>query len=491
MTTFTANTTEITYKELQAWAKDNGIKANQSQAVLSQLHAEAHAPQEDVNPFEAYLPTQRPQQPTRSTNAFPPSVKTLQFLSDLRTRHRRSLVGLDTISYSEAQAEIKELQALPTPASDKQLEIIANTIKELNDAGDKINISQAKLHSLTGGREGTGSKMIEWLFARRQSLNIQQPPSDSQLDTLTEWFLCPDIPFESLSIAVEDEIKPGANMSDSHTDTVCVEKKVLMPHVSATAWRWMLPEEFKAELKAKLTRSQASKLISEYRGTFYTWKSSRTTKAQMDHIRRLDQRLANIESQAEVTFGIDQDGNVEEVSTSKKNTYNPRAHEPLSDIQLAQLSVEEAKILIDQMHSELNETYASIDNNAEQVHLNDKIRSFDERTGAGVAKTINDARIFEYTKLSDLIYKLEAVVGHANDELHDMIKETLIDGAGDSIHVTHKIREFMLLAVDNSSRERALRTSGALLQLTEDTEIGTKIAQRVSNETQAKYSRAQ
>lgn len=455
---------EITYKELQAWAKDNGIKANQAREELERLHAEAHAPTVEANPFEAYMPQQQTSAPRG--NAFPPSAKVLAYLTDLRTRHNRSLEGLSTISYTEAQKEIDELRLLPAPASAKQLEIIRKTIAEMNEQGAKVNISEQKIASLTGGREGTASKLIDFLFTQRQRLSIEAPPSDNQIDRLVEWFACPDIPFENYG----------------------VEKKIPMPHVSEKAWRHMLPDEFKEELRTKMTRAQASQLIDAHRTDFYNWKSSRITQNQMKYIRQLDERLARVVSTQEVNYAIDNEGNIIEVGKSNANTYAPRAHEPLSDFQLMMLSVTEAEKYIDQMRSELKETYPSIDNSSSQQDLNDKVQSFSDRTGTGSAKTQNDARIREFSTLNDLIYKLEARIGFENAELHDMVKEVLIDGAGDSIACKNAIREFMHLAVDMTSKERAFKSAGALLQLTEDTEIGTKIAMEVNTSVQAEFS---
>jgi hypothetical protein len=302
---------------------------------------------------------------------------------------------------------------------------------------------------------------------KKGALNIVSPASEAQISTIAEWFLCPDIPFEDFNI----------------------NKKAMMPSVSPTAWRFLSIEEFKAELTAKLTRSDASRLIDAHRAVFYTWKQSRITKAQMKHIRELDERLASIESQAEVTFAVDLDGEIVEVATAKKNTYNPRAHEPLTEHQLMQLSNKEATTLIDQMKKEQTERYASIDASPAQQDLQDKVAGFDDRTGVGRAKNENDARSNEFHRLSDLIFKLEAVAGQESD-LHDLIKEVLIDGGGNYEHAKNEIKAFMHLCVNHQNKERAYQTSGTLLQIAEATIIGTAIAEEVGAEIQKQYSQA-
>jgi hypothetical protein len=252
----------------------------------------------------------------------------------------------------------------------------------------------------------------------------------------------------------------------------------------------MTPTEFKEQITAKLTRSDASRLIDAHRADFYTWKKTRVTQAQMNHIRQLDERLASIESQAEVTFAVDQDGNITEVSTAKKNTYNPRAHEPLTEHQLMQLSYKEASTLIDQMKKEQTERYSSISQSKDQQDLQDKVAGFDDRTGVGRAKDENQARSNEYNRLADLIYKLEAVAGQENEELHALIKEVLVDGGGDSNHAKQEIKAFMHLCVDRQNRNRALMTAGSMQQIAEDTIIGTAIAEEVVAEVMEEFAEA-
>ena len=470
-----------TYTQLQAQAKAFGIKANQKASVLVELiaqHTATTSPSVKVNPFEAFnndvqaiaerLTQEAVVAPKKNPN--PASEKMQKWLLDLSKRHNQATTAEDIaqMSFTQVRDAIGELQHKPAPASPSQMQKIHETIAELVAHGMNIRISQEKLSSLTGGREGTGSKMIEFLLQQKSKLNIVAPASEAQMNTIAEWFLCPDIPFEDFQI----------------------NKKVMMPDVSPTAWRFLTPDEFKAELAEGLTRSDASRMIDQYRATFYEWKKSRITKAQMSHIRQLDERLASIESQAEVTFAVDQDGTVIEVSTANKNTYNPRAHEPLTEHQLMQLSTKEATTLIDQMKKEQMERYASISQDKNQQDLQDKIAGFDERTGVGRAKNENDARSNEFHRLSDMIYALEAVAGQESEGLHELIQEVLIDGGGNYEHAKNEIKAFMHLCINHQDASRAYKTSGTLLQIAESTTIGTAIAQEVGDEIQAQYSKA-
>ncbi len=390
----------------------------------------------------------------------------IKYLTDLRIRFGISTDDVLSLSTQQAYEEISELSKRPAPASASQLEKINTIIGELTTAGMRINISQEKMSTLTGGKDGTASQLITFLLSKRQEAGVTSPASTAQIDTIASWFLCPDIPFENLEIT----------------------KKVSMPDISPTAWRLMTPEEFVAELTAKLNREQASKFIDDNRASYYQWKKTRITDSQVKYIRQLDERMANIESQAEVTFAVDMEGNLVEVSTAKKNTYNPRAHEPLTDIQIGQLSYQEASTLIDQMKSELSERRSSISTDDSQQTLEDKVHAFSERTGTGIAKTENDARSREYAKLTDLIFKLEAVVGQENPELHDMIQEVLIHDTGCADSVAQEIKSFMHLAVDRQDKARAYRTAGALLQIAEETEVGSSIAEMVNSEVQEEYA---
>jgi hypothetical protein len=467
-----------TYTQLQAQAKALGIKANQKAEVLTALIAQHNAINAPVNPFEQFnnevsaLAERLTQEEAIApkVNPNPASVKMQKWALDLSKRHNQTTTAeeIAMMSFTQVRDLISELQHRPSPASPSQMLKINETIAEMQAHGAKINISAEKLNSLTGGREGTASKMIEFLMQQKAKLNIVAPASEAQINTIAEWFLCPDIAFEDYNI----------------------ERKVSMPSVSPTAWRFMTPDEFKTQLQEELSRSEASKMIDQYRAVFYEWKKSRITKAQMNHIRQLDERLASIESQAEVTFAVDQDGNIIEVATANKNTYNPRAHEPLTEHQLMQLSYKEASTLIDQMKKEQSERYASISQSKDQQDLQDKVAGFDERTGVGRAKNENDARSNEFHRLSDMIYALEAVAGQESEGLHELIQEVLIDGGGNYEHAKNEIKAFMHLCINHQDASRAYKTSGTLLQIAEQTTIGTAIAQEVGNEIQAQYSEA-
>src|SRR6185312_5542042 len=98
------------------------------------------------------------------------SPKQITFLTDLRTRYNIPVEDIASLSAKEVYDEIQELMKRPAPVSPSQMEVINKTIEELRLAGMKINISDEKIASLSGGKEGTASKMINFLFTKRTEI---------------------------------------------------------------------------------------------------------------------------------------------------------------------------------------------------------------------------------------------------------------------------------------------------------------------------------
>lgn len=393
----------------------------------------------------AQITQQAEQRTTRTSQVTPASPKQSQYLVDLRTRFSISTEGIEALSFQEVRAEIEVLRARPMPPSPAQMDVIHKTIKELQESGMNINISAEKIASLTGGREGTGSKMIEYLFTLRQDTADVAALSDAQATTISGYYFCPDIAFEDYD----------------------VQKRIMMPAVSEKAWRRMTEDEFMAEIKSKFTRQQASKFIDDNREVFYTWKRTRITSNQMKYVRELDERLAKIYTSKQVNFAV-VDGEIIEVDMPTAGDRMPtRAHEPLTEQDLQQLSFEEASTLIDQMRHDLNRTFES-ESDTTQQELQDKLAGFSERNGTGNAKNEADAMSLELVKLGDLIYKLEAVVGSESPELHDMVKEVFIHQVTTADVLVEELRDFMSIAIDDSSDTRLKQSYGALMNMCED-----------------------
>ena len=387
---------------------------------------------------------QRQAYANRPVNA--PSEKMAQYLRDLRTRFSISTEGIEMMTAQQVRAEIDELNKRPMPPSERQLEIVHSTIAELREAGVIINISQEKLSALTGGKDGTASKLIEFLFSKRNEVSVNLPITDAQAETIASWYYCPDIPFEEFNVS----------------------KRKMRPDIGEKAWERMTQDEFLAEVKNAFTRQEASKFIDDHREKFFQWKRTRITAQQMNYIRQLDERLANVYAVREIGFAIGENGEIVEVKQNNSRDRMPtRAHEPLKDEDLMQLSYEEASTLIDQMRYDSSRRFEGYVDNSQQ-ELQDKVSSFSERYGTGVAKTQNDAMSEELHKLQGLIYKLEAMVGSESPELHDMVNEVFVHQSHAPEVLVEQLRDFMSLAVDDSSDERLRKTYGALSAACED-----------------------
>lgn len=90
-----------------------------------------------------------------------------------------------------------------------------------------VDITNELIKKLTGGKDGSASKLIEQLLDRKRKMGNLLPPTEAQIKFLVDMFLCPDIPFE------EFDIKKKRKISD---DTYVL----------------MTPAEFAEEVKAKI-----------------------------------------------------------------------------------------------------------------------------------------------------------------------------------------------------------------------------------------------
>jgi len=243
---------------------------------------------------------------------------------------------------------------MPDPASPRQLDKIKELETEIISAGGAMKpMTQATLDSLTGGREGTASSLIQMLFDTRNELSETAPITEPQLKIIVEWFLCPDIPFESFSSEEVYDKKELANDNESRTITIEIDRRIALED---NLWRLMTVDEFESEIKSKLTKKRASKFIDAYRGVFYDWKKTRITESQVKYIRELELRLANITTPKAVEWAF-VDGEMVEMKANTvdyNDDWNPMAYQPMDELVLAQLSYEDASKWIDNLKTELH-----------------------------------------------------------------------------------------------------------------------------------------
>lgn len=363
---------------------------------------------------------------------YPMSDGMRKWVLDLAKRHRftdEQITEMSNWSKQKASEFIEEYQYKPLPASDKQLELITQTVAEIRETAKRPNVPEevAKyanfnvppqvLVKLTGGREGTAGTLIDKLFTINKELRPYKQLSEKQADMIVPWFLCPDVPFEDYG----------------------VEKKVTMVHEGKKVQRLMTPVEFKAEIMAKFTASDASFFIDQYMHVVRQWERTRITNEQINHIRELESRMADLSVGIAKEWAYNPEtGNVEEVTVKRERQYNPIAYEMLPEEQLRQMSKDEAGKYITQLKIELaRPVKGSIDNSQAQQMLNDKV----------ARNTISE--IDEYQAVMDFTYKLDAVCSFKNDELRDEVTELIVHGVGVAKDVMAQLVDYIDLAIDN------------------------------------------
>lgn len=419
-----------------------------------------------------------------TSSAYQPrkSDKMITYYMDLCRDKKIRPKDINPMTSEQLSKEIEQLRALPYPPSDAQMSKIKELVDEISEIkGKKMKLKEGLLESLTGGRNGTASKLIQTLFEKRKQLNELAHPTEQQIKTLVEWFFCPDIPFEDHGIQKKIYLE---KLSYWGTDYSVPEELETRP------WRLVTPDEFAKQIKQKLTQQKANEFISAHRGKFYDWKKTRITQNQINTIRNIEKELADLYTYKEVQTAVDIEGEEVEIAlyTSRdKRTGMESAYEPLDEAQLIQMSYQEASDWIYKLSSErdddkLRNIGSPFDDS--QGELNDKLKKYDDsRTRTGEARDLLTARTKEYTALNDLLFKLESVVGYADEELHDLIKESIIDMKDDkSLQTKERIKEFMMQSIDRSSMPRMINDVGRLYTMSEDTLIGTSIVQEIADE---------
>lgn len=375
----------------------------------------------------------------------PATPKQKSYYLDLCKRKKVKPADVNSFTFAEMGKEIERLNALPQPASDRQINKIVELNKEIISAGGNLKeFTQEFLDSLTGGRNGSASDLIEKLMEMRLELNDSLPITDNQVQTLIDWFLCPDIPFESLSYEELLPLKPGANVQESVTHTISINKKV---DLGDGKWRLMTANEFAEELKSKLTKKTASAIMNQYGSDFYAWRSTRVTKPQIELIRTLEDRLAQTHVPKEVEWAII-DGVPQQVTKpSMRDYYEPVAYDPLDELQLLQMSSEEAGEWIDRLQYELSNMqdvkpmFDEKDMNLDaQDHINETNRNVSDEV---------DARNKDIQNFKDLIFHVEALTGCQADEVHDLASQITQDDPRSKKHADAKrrIKEFFMSAI--------------------------------------------
>lgn len=352
-----------------------------------------------------------------------PTQRQIGYYMDLCVQRKVTPKNYTQMTADQLAQEIETLRKF-YPASQKQIDMIRDKVTNLQGMGININMpSDVELNALTGGQGGTASVMIESLIKLERQHSDQAPPTEAQLKFLVEMYLCPDVPFEE-NFDIRRRIELDNNM-----------------------WRRPTPDEFAEQIKTKMKRNDASRFIDQHRGAFHTWKQTRIRPEQMRYIKELEARMVNLGSPVTVEYSIDINGNITQVQkhdTDKSAQYNPKGYMPLDDMQLMMMSSNEASQYIDILKSEQGrrELYS-------YGEVSDNSATFEDLRQA---KDEHQAKIQEFTALQDLIFKLEAVAGYENPEVHDAVNFYLVEEGGNAEAVRESrkvIKDFMLYLVQN------------------------------------------
>lgn len=388
--------------------------------------------------------------PVRNSGPTPRQVETY-----LNMCHDRLLkpVNYTNFTINEMSQEIDRIKSLRSRA---QIDKIYEKIDFIKSLGINLDtfLMNVNFDELTGGRDGTASKLIEELFAIEKECNVMLPPTDEQLDQITGWMLCPDIPFEDFNIKRTKDLGDGF-------------------------WRRLTPEEFRTECAKNMKRNQASKLIDDFRGTFFEWRKSRISKAKMDYIRRLESRLVSVYIPKEDVISVDINGDrvtsVKHKVTDKTKTYDPTAFVPLTDDELFMFSDDDAEYYIDILKAESRRRYYANKTSDEELTFEELRTNADENTIQADQKagSVEAACTKEFIALQDAIFKLESVGGYENSEAHDAISSLLTSDGFDSKTITEaklNLRSYMLYLVDEG-----FITLQGLVELIKDSQLLTDL----------------
>lgn len=172
-------------------------------------------------------------QEEKKTQTRPPSQKQIDAIANLAKQKNITIDESRTTTATLASAYIKELISLSShiAASVKQIEKIASLCEELK-------ITPPNTDKLTGGMNGSASKLIQMLKDKVDLL--PSVPSEKQSDFILQIVLCPDC----------EEVTPQT-----------------------------------------MSKQEATDYISKYRDTYYSWIKNRLSTDQIARIKQLCQMM--------------------------------------------------------------------------------------------------------------------------------------------------------------------------------------------------------
>ena len=128
------------------------------------------------------------------------SQKQIKYYLDLCENKKVEPRDVSNITSKAISELINEVKLVIKP-SQSQIDMLVKLSEET-----EVILTDQLLENLTGGKEGTASKLIEQLIERKRKMGNVLPPTDAQVKFLTDMFLCPDIPFEEYEIQKKRQI---------------------------------------------------------------------------------------------------------------------------------------------------------------------------------------------------------------------------------------------------------------------------------------------
>ena len=350
-----------------------------------------------------------------STRPFNVSDARAKYYYDLCTQRGIQGINIYTITTNEEfDAELNRVRSFRRP-SEAQLKLIETKVANLASMQVEVAIPD----NLTGGMDGTAGKFIQLLIELEKEHYDEAKPTESQLQAIVGYYLCPDVAFEDHNISrrIEMDTFPGA-------------------------WRRPTPQEFAEQIKANMSRKEASAFIDKFRGVFYEWNKTRIRPEQIKMIRTLEERFKSPNGrifESAVTIG------------GQAFTYTTEKHEApvveyvtLEELQIRMMSVEDASTFISMLKAELG---------AKELYQFGEVAD-SSATFEGLRnnkKTVLESKESELADLVRICFKLEAVAGYKLPELHDLIDELTVEYDGGSDVKRTAIREIFLSLVDDGS----------------------------------------
>ena len=360
-------------------------------------------------------------QTSHQTGVRMPTQPQIDFYYKLCLERNYTPLDITTMSYTDLDTAIKVVRAY-YPPSPQQLQMIGDKLANLATLGVDVPMTPERYSALTGGRDGTASKLIGELIELEKANKQKQPPTERQLELLVNMYLCPDVPFENFDIARRIELEDGE-------------------------WRRPTPDEFAQDIITKMKQHEASKFIDDSRAAFHKWKQTRIKIGQMNHIRELEKRQMKIGAPPTVEWATDLFMNQvmkPVVAVNRDKGYNPDSFNPIGEMELMMFSEEEASHYIDIL-------LADSKNTSLVKHTIEYNQTFEELRHV---KTETNRFEKEFEEIQNIAYSIESIQGFHDEELHEMITSLLVDNTdkdGVLYNAKARIKDSMLAVIDSGA----------------------------------------